>query len=194
MTRVARERTRRETLRDGVVLGGLAVAGTGVPLLSSVRNAFATADDDVSILAAAVALEQTAVLTYATAATSPELDAGTRLIAERFGLQEQEHADALTVALQGLGGRPPIEPTEVTEVSGLAEAAESRRGLVEFVIGLEMMALAAYYDAHLKLKDPALLHTGAQIMANEGQHLAVLRRAAGQDPVPNAFVTGQASP
>ena len=28
-------------------------------------------------------------------------------------------------------------------------------------------------------------------MANEGQHLVVLRKAAGKDPVPNAFETGE---
>jgi len=29
-------------------------------------------------------------------------------------------------------------------------------------------------------------------MANEGQHLVVLRQAVKQDPVPNAFETGKA--
>ena len=52
------------------------------------------------------------------------------------------------------------------------------------------MAVAAYYDAHGKLKDPKLLATGAQIMANEGQHLAVLRPLVNQPPVPDAFETG----
>jgi hypothetical protein len=35
------------------------------------------------------------------------------------------------------------------------------------------------------------LKTGAQIMADEGQHLVVLREALGRNPAPNAFETGQ---
>ena len=31
----------------------------------------------------------------------------------------------------------------------------------------------------------------ASIMANEGQHLVLLRQAAGRDPVPDAFETGR---
>lgn len=55
------------------------------------------------------------------------------------------------------------------------------------------MAVAAYYDASKKLQQARLLQTAAQIMSNEGQHLAVLRQALGRNPVPNAFETGKAS-
>ena len=55
------------------------------------------------------------------------------------------------------------------------------------------MALAAYYQAHQKLRGAKLLRTTARIMASEGQHLVVLRQALGRDPVPNAFETGAAS-
>jgi len=40
------------------------------------------------------------------------------------------------------------------------------------------------------VENAKLLQTGASIMANEGQHLVVLRRIAGKDPIPNAFETG----
>jgi rubrerythrin len=63
---------------------------------------------------------------------------------------------------------------------------------VTFAIALEESAVAAYYDAHQKLKDPKLLQAGASIMANEGQHLVVLRSVAKKNPVPNAFETGKA--
>jgi hypothetical protein len=53
------------------------------------------------------------------------------------------------------------------------------------------MALAAYYEAHAKLKDPGLLSAAASIMANEAQHLVVLRQALKKNPSPSALVTGR---
>ena len=61
---------------------------------------------------------------------------------------------------------------------------------MNFAIELETAAVAAYLDAHRELVEAKLLQTGASIMASEGQHLVVLRRAVGQDPVPAAFETG----
>ncbi len=55
------------------------------------------------------------------------------------------------------------------------------------------MAVAAYYEAHQKLQDAKLRQTGSSIMYNEGQHLVILRQALNQNPVPNAFETGEAS-
>jgi hypothetical protein len=52
--------------------------------------------------------------------------------------------------------------------------------------------VAAYFDAMGRLGEARLLQRSATIMANEGQHLAILRRRAGRDPVPNAFETGEA--
>ena len=60
-------------------------------------------------------------------------------------------------------------------------------------IELENMVVAAYFDASKKLQQGRLLQMTAQIMSNEGQHLAVLRQALGTDPVPNAFENGKAS-
>ena len=69
----------------------------------------------------------------------------------------------------------------------------SRADVVSFAIELETAAVAAYHDAAAKLVEGKLLQAGASIMANEGQHLVVLRRAAGSEPVPNALETGKPS-
>jgi hypothetical protein len=53
------------------------------------------------------------------------------------------------------------------------------------------MAVAAYYEAHRKLRDTKVLQTAAQIMAAEGQHLVVLRQALRRNPAPHAFETGK---
>ncbi len=62
--------------------------------------------------------------------------------------------------------------------------------VLAFAIELENMAIAAYADAVMNLTDPALMTPVTQIMANEGQHLVVLRQALGTGPVPSATPTG----
>jgi rubrerythrin len=112
-------------------------------------------------------------------------------VAKLFRDQEQEHADGLTQALEGLGGaapRPPA-PQEVEELG----AVQSQEEFLRFAVELENMAVVAYIDAHRRLQSPDLLKTGAQIIANEGQHLVVLRQALGASPaesVPSAFEAG----
>lgn len=184
------EATRRDALRRGIAVGGAVLAATSIPLLLGVRNAFAQSEDDATILAAAIGLEQTAVVAYDTAADSGLLDRATTGVAELFRDQEQEHADGLTTALEALGGSAP-EPPTADSIEGLG-GLRSQEEVANFAIELETMAVAAYYDAHQKLQDAKLLQTGASIMANEGQHLVVLRQAVGKAPVPNAFETGEA--
>ena len=185
------EATRRDLVRRGIAGGGLALAAVSIPSLLGARNAFAAANDDASILQGAIGLEQTAVFTYSAAARSGKLDSASRRIALHFAGQEQQHADALIAALSALGGSPPAKPRNARDVKGLAQAAGSAAGIMRFAIALEESALAAYHDAQRKLKDGKLLQTGVSIMANEGQHLVVLRTLAGRNPVPNAFETGQ---
>jgi rubrerythrin len=185
------ERTRRDLLRRGIATGGAAVAVAAIPLFLRVRNALAKADGDAEILEGAVRLEQTAVVAYATAAGSGKLDGETTRVARLFARQEQEHADGLIQALKQLGGQPPARPKSPDDVPGLAEAASGNQAsIARFAVELETMALGAYYEASAKLRDPALVRTSASIMANEGQHLVVLRQALHRNPVPNAFETG----
>ena len=187
------ERDRRVLIRRGLGLGGAIVAASSIPLLLSVRNAFAASSGDAEILSGAIHLEQVAVLAYGAAIDSKLLTPAFAKVAARFRDHEQQHADALTTALTDLGGTPPPKATAKdidAVVKGLADVT-SQRDVAAFAIELEMVAVAAYYDAHRKLIDAKLLQTGASIMANEAQHLVVLRQAIKRDPVPNAFETGK---
>jgi len=189
------ERDRRALLRRGFGLGGAAIAASTIPLLWSVRNAFAQAGDDGKILQSAITLELVAVIAYGAAIDSGLLSAPIERVARLFRDQEQEHADALTTALTDLGGTPPTAPTGVTDVDKIVKGVrdvKSQADIANFAIELETAAVAAYYDAHARLLDAKLLQAGASIMANEGQHLVVLRQAVGKDPVPSAFETGKA--
>ena len=174
-------------------LGGAAIAASSIPLLWSVRNAFAQAKGDTAILDRAISLEQVAVLAYDTAIEGGLLSPALTRVVRTLRAHEQEHADRLTTALTDLGGTPPAAPQGIADVDkvvkGLSDA-KSQADVVNFAIELETAAVAAYLDAHRELVEAKLLQTGASIMASEGQHLVVLRRAVGKDPVPAAFETG----
>lgn len=196
------ESTRRDLLRRGIAVGGATVAASSVPLLLGVRNAFAEAGGDQAILTSAVGLEQVAVFAYGAAIRSGALDPARKKVATLFRAQEQEHADGLKAALTAMGGKLPATPRSVEEVDralgsiGIGTPLGSlkhQKQILMFAIELETAAVAAYYDAHQKLVSAQLLATGAQIMANEGQHLVTLRTALGREPLPNAFESGKAS-
>jgi rubrerythrin len=187
------ERDRRELLRRGFTLGGAAIAASSIPVLWSVRNAFAAGSDDTTILMSAITLEHVAVIAYDTAIASRLLSPTLLRVAQQFRAQEQQHANVLTTALKDLGGAPPPLPKGVADVDKIVKGlgdVKSQADVVNFAIELETAAVAAYYDAQPKLVEAKLMQTGASIMANEGQHLVVLRKAVHEDPVPNAFETG----
>jgi rubrerythrin len=187
------ERDRRDLLRRGFTLGGAAIAASAIPLLWSVRSAFADAGADGSIVANAINLERVAVIAYGTAIDSGLLSPAMLRIARRFRDHEREHADALTTALTDLGGSPPQPPKGLADVDKVVKGlgdVKSQADVLSFAIELETAAVAAYYDAQAKLIQAKLMQTGASIMASEGQHLVVLRKAARKEPVPNAFETG----
>lgn len=183
--------TRREALRRAVVVGGTGLgAATTFPSLLGVPAAFAQADGDQAVLAAAIRLENTAVAAYDAALRSRRLDSQTTRLVQTLRAHEQEHAQALTVALRERGGAPPAGVER-----GLLPAAgrlRDQRAILAFAVELETMAVAAYYDAVGKLGDAKLLQAATSIMASEGQHLAVLRQALGRRPFPEAVETGQA--
>ena len=187
------ERDRRALLRRGFALGGAAIAASSIPLLWSVRTAFAEAKGDTAILARAINLEQVAVLAYDTAIEGGLLSPALTEVVRTLRAHEQVHADRLTTALTDLGGTPPPAPQGVADVDkvvkGLSDA-KTQADVVNFAIELETATVAAYLDAQRELVEAKLLQTGASIMASEGQHLVVLRRAVGKDPVPAAFETG----
>jgi rubrerythrin len=187
------ERDRRELLQRGVGLGGAAIAAASIPLLWSVRSASAQDAGDAPFLNSAINLERAMVIAYDTVLGGGLLSPAVRRVLRRFRAQEQEHADALTTALTDLGGTPPAPPKGVADVDKIVEGlsgVRSQADVVSFLIQLETAAVAVYFDAHAELREAKLLQTGASIMANEGQHLVVLRRIAGKDPIPNAFETG----
>jgi len=189
---VAFERDRRELIRRGLAFGGAVVAASSIPLLASVRNAFAAGEADKTILADAVRLERIAVLAYGKAIDSGLLSKDVERVAKLFAAHEREHADALTALLTDIRIEAPAPPTakDIDSVAKGIGDVRTQADVLHFAIELETAAVAAYHDAQQRLYDAKLLQTGASIMASEGQHLVVLRQALHLPAVPNAFETG----
>lgn len=189
------EASRRDLLRRGLAWGGATLAASSIPSLLNARDAFAEADDEAGILKAAIGLEEVAVFAYTKAGHSGLLDPAFLSVAKLFAGHEEAHRDALKIALEQVGGGPPpAAPMRTGDTKLLAPLAKAKTqaAIATYAIELETTAVGAYYDANLKLQSSRILKTCAQVMANEGQHLAVLRGLTGRPPVPNAFETGGA--
>lgn len=119
----------------------------------------------------------------------PHLRGGDRGAAEQFRAQEQEHADATTKTLRGIGGE--ADPAEETiEASDLKTRAEN----LEFLYAMESATLDAELSAVGKLTIDWPRPLVASMAANQAQRLVLLRRALGASPlatVPSAFETGE---
>lgn len=139
-------------------------------------------------LTKALTVEQTCVVAYEAIANSGRLSArGTALMRQLLD-DDRQHAAQLVAALEAQGVKPPIPPRRAT-IRGLG-AVHDDRGAAQFAIVLEERAVGAYSEAIRNLADPNVLRSVAGAMGTDGQHLVVLRSAAGRDPVPSAFERG----
>jgi rubrerythrin len=172
-----------------MALGGAVVAASSLPTPLALRNALAQEGGDAAILKSAIGLEHTLAVAYDEALRRGLLRGSFARTAELLRDQEREHAERLRAALENLGGTAPRR-REPEDIEGLAEL-RSASDVANLAVELETRTVAAYYEALGRLRRPRLLETVARIMANEGQHLAVLRPLVNRPPVPDAFETGQ---
>ena len=104
-----------------------------------------------------------------------ELAAGAAVIGssvtELLVRQDARHAERLA-ALAGLAAPAPGSGDAVDLATGLAR---------------KQQAVFAYVAALPKLADPDTRVAVMQILASEAEHIAALREAAGQPPVPDPF-------
>jgi hypothetical protein len=87
--------------------------------------------------------------------------------------------------VHGAGGKP--NPPHQSYDFG---RPRSQRALLTLLHEVESAQLSAYVDAIPKLSLGSLRATAAAILANDAQHISVLRAMGGQSPLPSAFVTG----
>ncbi len=196
-------------LGSGVALGGVALAACGgtdsakrPPTTTAAGKPPAKTDPtyiQVGMLAAA--LENTAVLTYATAqkaaasgAIGPVPPAVATFITTVMA-QHQDHADAWNGALPAANKVGKQVDTTVMDsvVSPAIANVKDVAGVAGLALTLENAAAATYQASLELIKDVSRLQLPATIQPVEMQHAAVLMILLGQSPAPDAFSTTDAA-
>jgi rubrerythrin len=190
--------------RDFFRLTGLTAAGGSVVFLAACGDDDepppgadedqGASERDIEILNAALDLENTAIAAYTAGAAllkGPVLKLG-----KQFLGHEREHAGGLTQAIRDLGGTPN-KAKSADEYARSFPNLKTQEDVLRFAVDLENMAVRAYVDAIPKLSSGDLRQTGAAIVSNEAEHIAVLLGALNPNQpakqVPDAFVTGVAT-
>lgn len=183
------------------ILAGCGGGGTSAPAArSGASGGTATAvstptasreeSADAAILNTVLARQEAAV--EALAAVGPTLPPRLARLAAYFRAQEGEHVDSVLKALRGLGS--PAEPTpESIDTSGLRSAKER----LAFLYELESATIDEELSAIAKLEASWPRSLLASTVANQAQHLALLRQALGAGPlaaVPVPFENGTVPP
>ncbi len=138
--------------------------------------------DDLEVLNGGLEVEHQAIAAYS--AMLAHLTGPSATFARRIREQERAHVDALTAVVREFGWTPESAPA----------AAPTRRvrtssAALALLCDVENRAIAYYVDALPKITSP-LRHVLAGIVANEAEHLAVLRLQRGTRAAPDALVWG----
>jgi hypothetical protein len=169
----------------GAGIAGLLVAGCGgQSLKAQVHNSAPVLGTDVDLLNQLLHLEHVAIWAY-TAAT-PLLPAAVTKAGQLFLNDELEHAGALAGLIRAAGGKP-IKPASSYPLGH----PNSSREVLELLHSVENAQLTAYLSALGRLEPGSVKSSIASILANDAQHVAVVRAALHQPAVPSAFVTGR---
>ena len=169
---------------------GLLLSGTAIALLAGNEQLAEAAgkgsSQDVRILNSALGAELEAIAAYQLGAESKLLDKPVLDLAVTFQGQHKEHAALLSKTIQTLGGSPVRAKAKYTFPT---DQLKSQTDILRFAASLEQGAVSAYLGAVPILKNRDLAKAAASILGDEAMHLAILRNALGEAPVPTAFVS-----
>ena len=175
--------TRRDLLRRGAAVGGLALAGGAY--LGWRPPAAAPAPSkalDAKIFQFALLLEYLQAGFYGEAVQHGALRGEVREFAEVVAEHERAHVQYLRKAL---GSKARDRP-----VFDFGEATRSQQKFLDASVLLENIGVAAYNGQAAKLTKPAL-SAAAQIVSVEGRHAAWISDIAGRPPAPRAADPGE---
>ena len=189
----AGEQSRRELLRAGSVagLGALGLSGLGLAGCGSGRRAPGSGEatlglDDATLLNALLALEQRGIAAYT--ASGPLLTGPLRRAAGRILSEELRHAGELR-ALVTQAGAKPHDPDSHYDLGRPQTTGE----VLALLHDLERRQLDSYIAAIPRIGDPAARQALAAVMANDAQHVTVLRAGQGLPLLGAPLVTGAGS-
>lgn len=182
--------------RRAAILGGAGLLAGGLLAPSPAGGQPAA---DAQVLRRLVALEDLSAFAYATAAASPALAPAVVELAASLGDHDSQHARALVVQLEALGGsRPPAAATTddaeaLARVLGLPPvepAVASGEKFLEWAELVESRQVAGCVQLAQRALELGLTQTVASVLGADAQHLAAIRDLRGRAPVRRAFETG----
>ena len=166
----------RSALAAGAVYGGGAVAPFVKEALSQ------EAEGDVAILNFALTLEALEQAFYEEGLSQVSFSSDVQTLAEEIESNEAEHVDALTAAIEDLGGQPEDAPK-----FDFGDALQDEDAFLELAQTLEDTGVSAYNGAAPQVESQEVLASAGAIVQIEGRHAALIRLQRGEDPAPTAF-------
>jgi hypothetical protein len=140
---------------------------------------------DIKILGQALELERRTVAAYI--AGIPLLSHQQAKGAKQFLNEELQHTGELLALITAAGGTPAPRAASY-DISG---HARDRVGVLALLHSLESAQIANYLAMIPRLSPGPVRAAVATILANDAQHIAILRLAQGESALPSAFVTGR---
>ena len=166
-------------------VAGLLAAGCGkTTLRAQVHNSAPVLDTDVGLLNHLLHLEHMGIAAYT--AGTPLLAPATVNAGKLFLNHELSHAGALGGLIKAAGGKP----TKPSPSYDLGHPRTSREVLA-LLHEIETAQIKAYLAALPHLEPASVRQSVASILANDAQHVTVVRAALGRPAVPAALVTGR---
>jgi hypothetical protein len=166
--------------------GAVVLSGCGSPksLHARVRRLGPVARADVSILNGLLDLEHQAIAAYT--AGIPLLAPAAVPAARKFLEQELSHAGELSGLVKQAGGkaRKPAPGYDLGHPT-------SSRQVLALLHRIERSQLAAYLHAIPRLQPARVRAAAAAILANDAQHVSILRLELGLPPIPAPLVSGE---
>jgi Ferritin-like domain len=165
--------------------GAVVAAGCGHQTLrAQVHNSAPVLDTDVELLGRLLHLEHMGIAAYT--AGTPLLAPATVKAGKLFLNDELSHAGALAGLIRAAGAKPP-KPAPSFDLGH----PRTSREVLALLHRIETAQITAYLAALPRLEPAFVRQSVAAILANDAQHVAVVRAALGQPAVPSAFVSGR---
>ncbi|MBV9467121.1 MAG: ferritin-like domain-containing protein [Solirubrobacterales bacterium] len=140
---------------------------------------------DVEVLGALLDLEREAVAAYT--ASIPLLPGPAVKAGMQFLAHELAHGGELAGLIKDAGGKP-LPPAPSYALGSPAGAAQ----VLELLQAIEQKQIAAYLQALPQVSPGPVRAALAAILANDAQHLSIVRGQLGHTPAPAALVNGRA--
>jgi hypothetical protein len=172
--------TRRALIGRGLIGAG-AVAVPGSLVAAATAHAQGESTDETDALERLIILEQAAELAFSLAAEEGNVSPEAEALFEELSIHAEDHATALSEAMDQLLVDPPASDSDPGEYESLEDfdPAAGEKDLLASLIDLELGLIAAYEENEPDLEEADLVRTAAQIAASHAQALVALRLLAG---------------